>query len=561
MEDQAQKMLALKKAYANIILNTGKEAAARIMASERRAVQFQQELSSTKDEALRMLVRLKQMIDAKTAEAEMTSLNNQRKFEELEAQLNEAEDVITDLRAELKHVWLELEKTKNTQNKLLEEQSKKQVASVELEKTMNTQNQLLEEQIKKQAAPVEESAKQDVTLPIPIQQRKLGTPCDVKNVPLNQNVIDDKCCNEMKQTESCCIANSEDYYAHNSSLSSIIMRGKEPELYKNGCTQRIRALEGKLLNDKLLTQDEQNGHFGVNCGFVIKDSDKEVAKFSTLSSITKKMKIKKHVKRHGTQKGKTFSYLRSCFIPCCKRHIDEDHKSDKGACSLPSIKSCAINKSRRTKRCRPVRKKSSVHDCCKPSFTLKQCSSVSNNDQCCEDEDEKPVPYLTDTEPVHGSSSDEQNIRMVSKFELMQETAERDKESLDACIFENLTGGNEMKLAYQSGNMEAEVVDVSCTNTDLEDTKAFEENNESSGQADDRKLLKYTFCRKRKKESLDGPEEKTNSEESTVKRRVDEKQNGDSEPQKSSLMDESSRDSRRLAQVARQLISLSAKRW
>ena len=60
-------MLALKKAYANIILNTGKEAAARIMASERRAVQFQQELASAKDEALRMLVRLKQMIDAKVS--------------------------------------------------------------------------------------------------------------------------------------------------------------------------------------------------------------------------------------------------------------------------------------------------------------------------------------------------------------------------------------------------------------------------------------------------------------------------------------------------------------
>lgn len=62
-----QKMMALKKAYAEIILNTAKEAAARIMVSERRALHFQQELSSTKDEALRMLLRLKQMIDAKVS--------------------------------------------------------------------------------------------------------------------------------------------------------------------------------------------------------------------------------------------------------------------------------------------------------------------------------------------------------------------------------------------------------------------------------------------------------------------------------------------------------------
>lgn len=60
-----QKLTALKKAYADIILNTAKEAAARIMVSERKATRFQQELASTKDEALRMLLRLKQMLDSK----------------------------------------------------------------------------------------------------------------------------------------------------------------------------------------------------------------------------------------------------------------------------------------------------------------------------------------------------------------------------------------------------------------------------------------------------------------------------------------------------------------
>lgn len=58
-------MTALKKAYAEIILNTAKEAAARIMVSEKKALRFQQELFSTKEEALRMLLRLKQMLDSK----------------------------------------------------------------------------------------------------------------------------------------------------------------------------------------------------------------------------------------------------------------------------------------------------------------------------------------------------------------------------------------------------------------------------------------------------------------------------------------------------------------
>lgn len=58
-------MEALKKAYADIILNTSKEAAARVMASERKALRFHHDLRNTKDEALRMLLRFKQMIDVK----------------------------------------------------------------------------------------------------------------------------------------------------------------------------------------------------------------------------------------------------------------------------------------------------------------------------------------------------------------------------------------------------------------------------------------------------------------------------------------------------------------
>lgn len=60
-----QRLTALKKAYAETILNTAKEAAARIMVSERKALSYQQELFMAKEEALRMLVRLKQMMDCK----------------------------------------------------------------------------------------------------------------------------------------------------------------------------------------------------------------------------------------------------------------------------------------------------------------------------------------------------------------------------------------------------------------------------------------------------------------------------------------------------------------
>lgn len=60
-----QKLISLKKAYAEIILNTAKEAAARVMVAEKKAVKYQRELSDVKDEAVRMMLRLKQMMDSK----------------------------------------------------------------------------------------------------------------------------------------------------------------------------------------------------------------------------------------------------------------------------------------------------------------------------------------------------------------------------------------------------------------------------------------------------------------------------------------------------------------
>ncbi|KAL1538634.1 hypothetical protein AAHA92_27354 [Salvia divinorum] len=105
-------MEAIKKAYAEMILNTAKEAAARVMAAELRARRTEQELVSVKEEAANMLLRLKQMIDTKTKEAEITSLKQKNRFEELECQLNEAEGIILDLREELNQGQDQLDKLK-----------------------------------------------------------------------------------------------------------------------------------------------------------------------------------------------------------------------------------------------------------------------------------------------------------------------------------------------------------------------------------------------------------------------------------------------------------------
>ncbi|KAK7316383.1 hypothetical protein VNO77_35387 [Canavalia gladiata] len=523
-QHQPQEMMALKRAYADVILNTAKEAAFRLMASERRTVMFQHELASAKDEALHMVLRLKQMIDAKTAEAEMASLKQQRKIEELEAQLNEAEDVITDLRAELKYVHLELGMTRNSQVHPLDGQNGKQVASFQ------------------------ESGKPDTLGSSPCKELECVAHCDVKNNSPTVNFLDNKCCNSKKQTEQLCISNLEDYCGHDSDFASIIMKSKEPELCRNGFTQRIRALEGNILDEKLLMQDEHNQHCGKILELIAKDGDDQVARFS---APIEKMEIKKHVKHHKIEKQRTFSYYRSLSLSSCKRHIDENSKSSKGVCSLPSIKHSATSKWKRKKRRhRHVGKKYSVFRSFKPSFVLKQCSSIHDNGKCCQDEygaKIKPVPSLIDAElAVYGSTGVTESVQTVNKGELADKAIEKDNELLD------LEGSAAKNLTGPSSNIKVEVTDVPSINIDLEDMKAFEKNDGSPVQVGDSRLLKYTFQRKRKKESLGNTDQNIDSEKSTAKRRVEDKQNGGIEPQKSSTIDKPSRDNQHLAQVAHQ---------
>ncbi|CAN6911085.1 unnamed protein product [Brassica oleracea] len=86
------------------------------MLSDRKSARFHHDLSETKEEALRLLVRLKHMIDAKTIEGDVISSNQQRQIDVLEAQLHEAEDIITDLRSEVRWVRDRLEKAKASES-------------------------------------------------------------------------------------------------------------------------------------------------------------------------------------------------------------------------------------------------------------------------------------------------------------------------------------------------------------------------------------------------------------------------------------------------------------
>ncbi|XP_004508811.1 uncharacterized protein [Cicer arietinum] len=223
--DDSEKLTALKKAYADIILNTAKEAAARIMVSERKSTRFQQELASTKDEALRMLLRLKQMLDSKVKEAELTSLSQQKKIDELEAQLQEAEEIVRDLRAELRETQAELENvTKHQMNPPVKQNIKGEVFAARENFLQVNRHDHYDGSV--HSAP-------DIQFEsVPVSD----TRCPVVNGTHNGS----KLFVPRDHANNC--------YIHNPDFASIVIRRKEPELYRNGCTQRIRAFDRSVFD-------------------------------------------------------------------------------------------------------------------------------------------------------------------------------------------------------------------------------------------------------------------------------------------------------------------------
>ncbi|CAH8355852.1 unnamed protein product [Eruca vesicaria subsp. sativa] len=115
----SETLAALKRAYADTILNTTKEAAARVLCSEKKTRMYQQEIKTVRDDAVNTLLRLKHMYDSKIKETEEMSLKQQQKVEELEAQLGEAEDIVGELRMELRALHDEFNRVTNAQTSYL----------------------------------------------------------------------------------------------------------------------------------------------------------------------------------------------------------------------------------------------------------------------------------------------------------------------------------------------------------------------------------------------------------------------------------------------------------
>ncbi|KAL6509595.1 hypothetical protein OROGR_022905 [Orobanche gracilis] len=404
------KLTALKKAYADIILSISKEAAERVMSSERKSVRYQHELKVTKDEGLRMLLRLKQMMDSQISKSQAISLNEQKKIDELEAQLQEAEDIVSDLRGELQELRAELTRVKNKNSHHPEGPVDSYSSEIQ-----SANINIYPYQSFGFLPPSEPSVATHVTTPYPTRD-----------------------------------------------LPSIILRGKETGLCRNGCTQRIHACDRNLLNRDLSLPKE-------NAEMKDKKNDKE-------KEIKLENKLSADIKLDGFDsfhmKRKRAVRQRKTIIPLDgkKSHISKDGARSDGNPSDTCARLSPDKDLRQTKM---------------------ECEKISVNDR---------------------------NLVEISGVMTL-------KEEID--------GG---KLNGASSGLEL---------------NSFEGNKGLLGRPVRERDFKYTFQRKRKRQTLSKAE--GNGSFETEKKTVNEK-SGDleaEEPKRTSSM-ESALDSRRLAQVARQ---------
>lgn len=561
------------------------------------------------------------MFSLQTTEAETSSLRQQSRIEELEAQLHEAEDIIADLRIELKE------------------------AKGALQNMRNKEVQSLNGQILKVDA---HSPENGTTEPMPTSppdsRFQILSVSDINDKHTDQRVLDNTGCDKTRHTDSTNDYHLDNYCADNPDLAPIIMRSKEPELYRNGRTQRIRALGRNLQNVKLPHEDMADqcsliknesvaGPDGKDEGllnassFKIKNMDRmknltELEDGKELSSNNEDhpVKVMWRLRRRRTR----FGSVRTTSRKACPRQLKRSSQptpvrsycktysnsvkdrveSGEEACTVPSpkgngmdnvknytelgqknqhssicFKDQAIKSTYRRHAKRDVKYRATFMPLSRPPldrFTessplcfLSHCSTTlhavnsnvkSEEEQLKTNENEptlKPPTRLnpgltlikTDVDLISGSANVTLHIKDVNRSGALQIPANDDTELAN----KHMSVKQEDDAAGSSRFPDLEMIDAQSGNSDSNDANTFEATNGTTDQGDNNRLLKYTFQRKRKKEFLYNPSESSSPEKSTIKRRANRKTNGEPEGEKSNLINQSSRDSRRLAQVARQV--------
>ncbi|PKA57942.1 hypothetical protein AXF42_Ash012481 [Apostasia shenzhenica] len=497
MEAEAERMAALKRAYADIILNTAKESAARVLAAERRALGFQQSLCAAKEEAVATMLRLKSIMEEKIRETEKESVCKEKKIEELELQLGEAEDTIVDLREELKIVREELRKIKDESLQLFGEQKIAKKANF---------------------STLDEAANNGLT---PVYNEAAGT-----------NVY---CSQKASQTEHVRCFSAEVDCTANADLASIILRRKEPDLYKNGYTQRIHALEHNLLTAKRESHDEvvhiheESEKPSISCG------DNHVKFFGRVSPMKQRAVFRQSNTLSNSIYPDTYTVSELNVVARYNQSGGEEPKEVVTALvPEPTIMAGDAEDWKGGSDTSPER----------DSLIMQRCSSGKSKER-----------------QTTGFNHCSKRITKQSLKKQGQPDCENEMALSSLQSAEEVSKVVVVAASPKALNVDKDEDDSACVVKPLMDVSLLHSFDRNDADGTD-KFLKYTFQRKRKrgsspiKNNIAFPKEK-----STVKTKLDVKMNSLQEPPKPNVVTDLPRNNRRLIQVARQLISLSEKRW
>ncbi|CAL0325382.1 unnamed protein product [Lupinus luteus] len=491
--NDSEKLLALKKVYADIILNTAKEAAARVMASERKAMCFKQELASTRDEALPMLLRLKQMFDSKVTEAELTSLSQRNKIDELEAQLQEAEEIVSNLRAELREAETNLESVANYQMYPPVEQN--------VQGEIPTQESCLQDNIfdpyEGSVNPLSDSLLDSVSISY------------TKNPTVSGINDSSKFCVSHDHTDKCHILNPD--------FASIVIRRKESELYRNGCTQRIRAFERSHFDANMgVSGNSDNVHDETSVRVQEEGKEMPVTTITKTDTIYEREKPDELIMVKADTGGVSVpackrrrKYIKALRSMSCSIRVRKRRKTLYLAVKVPVQKRRRLTMRLHSYQVKKTNKAWYLSDAKGSPCVLDNSDPPSvDSSMVCEKEAEKYPMSLssaklpTDEAATTRQSESHDDIEKVGVF-------------LNACSVQNKNKDDKDLLAKsyltRQESLSAESLEVPCCRTDVEqangsrgkpDSKASHLDEKVSCQPANDKFLKYTFQRKRKKEPV-----------------------------------------------------------
>ncbi|KAI4366656.1 hypothetical protein MLD38_022504 [Melastoma candidum] len=567
MDGESENLTALKRAYAEMILNTAREAASRFADADRRAARFHRELCFVRDDAVRMLVKLKRMLDAKTIEAETTVAKKEEQIEELEAQLEEAESKILDLRMELENVRdeLEIEKAKNNPQSSAENKS-------------SSDSDLSDRRINS-LEPIVPYLSDSELNNAANQNNKERLTTDREMVQMS--------CNGIDPVGRLADPSPEEAVDQKTDLATMVIGRKEPELYRNRCTQRVRAFEGRLLQGTLGCELNSSAcDKGENEVHAFTQSrNLEIAKMIPLQKLERPAIMReKKSKTSWAKKTKSSQipvyskqwrrqHLVSSLSPSqsyfTKNGVDVDkgfrtdqiesvHDADaqdgplnlekrRQSGDLDTIEGKTVKRNGRQK----ARKGKNLND----EFQFPNQSNITESSHFHLGQ-ATPIEVKTKSKEFDniGIINEENSVRSTGSGFFAKEGDELKEFPLSTKHKDDIAVNNVL-VPYEESEPGSNSV-----NSDVDVERNVQEDG-SCVQSEDNRLVKYTFQRKRKKAFSSNDSENKAPLGNTVKKHAGNLVKRRLEAKACKATNENSRDSRRLAQVARQLIALSGKRW